>query len=1026
MKYQWVFLLLMVSLLSVIGQENTDEGTTYYDKAVHFDQIQVFDSMFIYASMAKDALSKKEQQKELGTTYRLLSKFSYLTGRLGQGAQLLDTSIYFLNNSVGASDIRTIKAIHTKAVFLDALRYPDSAIQVLEALVDDTKETDFEDPMDRFKLFYTLGNINQSIGRLDKAFKWSVQGFDYAKPFFEERKDIYALAMSSRGNILRRIGKLGMAEEYMLNAYQMQGQGNPMLKATLMVQLGSLKINEKKYSEAELFLKGAREIHEGFGGKNSADYLNISRGLGYALSRLGKRKEAEEVFSECFRISENLYATDPSQKYFVELEYLSSTLGYEDSLVVLDGYVKLMDEIQSKFPNDLPRFYVKHVYNAALLGVETNRIAIARKFLNMIKMEEYEFPSSDRAFAYIVEAGYHLKVKDTTTSYQFMDKAVGEFLPQQYSRNTYAILPLDSIKGGSYFSEVAFYRAEEYYESGKTRKNLVFLSRARKSVEQALAYLEEYIWTNTSFKERIEIINQSSKAYKLYGDILYLLYELENDPKWLRKLFEVSENARSLSLVQSWKEAEAFSLGGITKEEQDELKEIQQNLAVIAYQLSHSRKADLQLIREWEADQAFLQTQEKIWYQKASKRYPFFEEKKYLQSTVVQEDIQDRLREGVAWIEFFQSREAVFAFFLSSNHFQVKKLNISGNELTHILSFFQDENKLKGINSLLEPRQELYQKLLGSFDQLSSYPQWIILPDAELFYLPFEILQNDAGNLIDQFRISYLYSGKIWIKTERDNQSSLPSTRSLAMAPEIVADQAWTAQLEETVRSTLVPLQGAAKEIEEINKFFPGSAYAGLEATEALFRKTAKNFNILHLATHGIINRGEPLYSKLMFGPGNDSTPENDGQLHTYEIFDLELKAELVTLSACHTGAGTYEEGEGVISLARGFAYAGCPNLVMSLWQVPDEATAILMGKFYEELAFGKPKDLALQSAKQYYIENSPPEKASPFYWAAWVLIGDVEPIRQPFNWWFYLGLGLGIMVIIGMFWLLRRKAKTA
>lgn len=110
--------------------------------------------------------------------------------------------------------------------------------------------------------------------------------------------------------------------------------------------------------------------------------------------------------------------------------------------------------------------------------------------------------------------------------------------------------------------------------------------------------------------------------------------------------------------------------------------------------------------------------------------------------------------------------------------------------------------------------------------------------------------------------------------------------------------------------------------------------------------------------------------------------------MHTFEVFNLDLNAELVTLSACNTALGKFSRGEGIMGVSRAFMYAGVPSLVVSLWPVEDESTAYLMSQFYKYLARGEAKNMALQKAKIDLIKSDL-EKSDPFYWAPFVLIGD-------------------------------------
>ena len=196
-----------------------------------------------------------------------------------------------------------------------------------------------------------------------------------------------------------------------------------------------------------------------------------------------------------------------------------------------------------------------------------------------------------------------------------------------------------------------------------------------------------------------------------------------------------------------------------------------------------------------------------------------------------------------------------------------------------------------------------------------------------------------------------------------------------------------------------------------------GRAFLGPEATEENYKKYALNSYVIHFSGHAFTNDSIPLYSGLALTQNTDSS--EDGFLHAYEIYNQSLQAELAVLSACKTGIGKQIRGEGVMSLARAFHYAGCPNIAMSLWPADDKATKELMIEFHKQLKAGKAKDEALRQAKLYVLDK---HKSHPFYWGAFVLIGDNAPVH--FNtsyWWLAWSLG-GILVLIAIYWFLQRR----
>jgi CHAT domain-containing protein len=192
----------------------------------------------------------------------------------------------------------------------------------------------------------------------------------------------------------------------------------------------------------------------------------------------------------------------------------------------------------------------------------------------------------------------------------------------------------------------------------------------------------------------------------------------------------------------------------------------------------------------------------------------------------------------------------------------------------------------------------------------------------------------------------------------------------------------------------LLALPGAKKEISSITELL-GSSYSIFNpALKEEFLNNASDFSILHLAMHSLVNDENPMFSVLVFSPSARDTA-NNRLLTALELYNMNLNSDLAVLSACNTGFGTLHRGEGIMSFARAFAYAGVPSAVISLWQVPDKATSKIMVNFYKYLKAGDSKDRALQHAKLDFIRDYP-QMSAPFYWAGFILTGSKEPVKFP------------------------------
>jgi len=196
--------------------------------------------------------------------------------------------------------------------------------------------------------------------------------------------------------------------------------------------------------------------------------------------------------------------------------------------------------------------------------------------------------------------------------------------------------------------------------------------------------------------------------------------------------------------------------------------------------------------------------------------------------------------------------------------------------------------------------------------------------------------------------------------------------------------------------------------------------------SKEVFKEKSGIFSIIHLAMHGFVNMKNPMTSKLSFSSMlADSLNKDVTELYAYEIHNLSLNADLVVLSACETGVGKSIRGEGVLSLARAFMYAGAPSVLTTLWEVNDFTSAALIETFYSNLSTGMSKPAALQQAKLTFLSKTNEISGHPSYWGSFVTIGNPKPIRTPWAWWVWGVMALGTTVFIAAISWIYSKSKN-
>ena len=344
-------------------------------------------------------------------------------------------------------------------------------------------------------------------------------------------------------------------------------------------------------------------------------------------------------------------------------------------------------------------------------------------------------------------------------------------------------------------------------------------------------------------------------------------------------------------------------------------------------------------------------------------------------------EVASRLARNEALIEYLVSDSGSVAFVITRDTVRAIELGVARRELARLVDFTRgalgQHSSARADSLWRAPLRRLHALLIAPIEEsglLVGSSRLILVPHAELHYLPFAALVDGADRpLIGRYEISVTPSASVWLalgqRADRGSGSGV-----LAMAPRPDA------------------LPASRREVAAIRERLGGDVHAvtGAAATEEAFRREAPSRRILHLATYGVLNKHNPLFSFIELARGGD----DDGRLEVHEVFGLSLTADLVVLSACQTGVGSgaladVPAGDDWVGLTRAFLHAGAERVIATLWPVDDWATAALMERFYIALASGADVPSALARAQRALRAER--ATAHPFYWAGFVIIGGAD-----------------------------------
>ncbi len=272
--------------------------------------------------------------------------------------------------------------------------------------------------------------------------------------------------------------------------------------------------------------------------------------------------------------------------------------------------------------------------------------------------------------------------------------------------------------------------------------------------------------------------------------------------------------------------------------------------------------------------------------------------------------------------------------------------------------------------------------------QLQGKNRLVIVPDDILWETPFQALRSASGHfLIQDAAISYAPSLTV-LREIVKSRKPRPATTLLAMGNPKLAEQTVSRSKNVLMSASFEPLPEAERMVRGLGQMYGAKAskvFVGAEAREEVLKAESRNYRILQLATHGVINNASPMYSHVVLAQSDNA--QEDGLLEAWEIMQMDLNADLAVLSACETARGRVGAGEGVIGLAWALFVAGCPTTVVSQWKVESSSTTELMLECHRHLLAGTSKSEAMRRAALKLMADR--RFSHPFYWAGFIVVGN-------------------------------------
>jgi CHAT domain-containing protein len=882
---------------------------------------------------------------------------------------------------------------------------------------------------------YYKGDINKAIDAYSNAVMFGKKAFGENAVFVSDQ-------VNNLGVMNFMLNRNDEALSYYLQAEQLQNalkKPDDLAKADIYTNIGLIFKVKKDFDNAIKFLEKARDLYLGNPEKEAATVAHAYLNLAGIYQQMGQYDK---------QLLNIMKSKEYSEKYFPEL---------------------------------LPKIYFQLAYYYECvknlpMGYQTFKLALQ-------KAKTLFGESADLAYAYnnlgefCLSNNYHF-----SEALPYINYALAYFSKTRGTKNTG--ITRNYLSLGEYFERsdnperaLSYYHKailacvedfsnEDVYSlpnhtNSLSDEHLIEALKAKASILRKLADKTSYqklkfTYLEASFRHYMQILRMfdkirsgfisessgfllSSQENYVYNDALQLanqIYSFTGNKYYAEKAFLIADKAHAahLQIMMQKKEfPEKFEFSDTLFTAEYKLKKELNTLNELILREKSSKWRDSAKIVFWNEQVTAVTARIHQIQSQIIRRHPAYQ---HLMSGGADEKLLSNLRckmkDNEAIIEYYWSDSLLYSFCMLKNNLCVNQQVIGdafNKDVQHVLTFlhspkYAQNDSLVTLN-YRSAAYNLYRKLLVPFESSIKGKDLIIIPDGSLNYMPFSVLLTSSTQgkylnfkelpyLVKQNSIRYLYASRFF----QDDLHITRDAKILAFAPVYSVDK----NSDNPLLKGIIPLDYNVKEVQSIVQSGSDKIYLDKKASEYNFKKLASSYSLVHLAMHAIIDDEDPAKSRLIFTHTNGTSEDN--MLYSYETYNMELNTDLLVLSACKTGTGKIQKGEGMLSLTRGFIFAGVKSIVTSLWTVNDKSGAAFFGSFYKNLSQQQPKSVALQKASMDYLQSADNIGAHPYYWAGFVLIGNDEPVQfasSPLYIWI---IAVAFIVMLAVVWFVRHKRR--
>jgi CHAT domain-containing protein len=690
-----------------------------------------------------------------------------------------------------------------------------------------------------------------------------------------------------------------------------------------------------------------------------------------------------------------------------------------ESMKAQEYYLKSIADFSREFGENYFRL-TELLFDYGLFLESEEKFADAHGIYNKalsICLNNYDEKNTFVSLAYKHLGDYYIKRNNYDSSLVYYQKALIAIVenfdnPDIYSNpsvkfSLFDIRLLDILKSKS---RVLNLRSQKLKDN---KAKINDMKKSMETIELAIQLINKIRNDYMNEESRIYLAENEKETYVTGVNISKNLYRLTGDRVFIQNMYNITKQAKTAVLRNGIADNELFYSVRIPDTLQQKHKNLLLEIGAYSNLVEEEKQKpdpDNKKIDYWEDTLFDMKRENEKLEDNINKQFPQY--KNLLQKTepISIDEIKHNLKKGETLLEYFMSnqykdgRRKLYIFLITEDNLNYLETDLDSLFKKNVERIRQGTLQIQGTNNPLDNFKKytsalfyMYEKLIKPAENLFRGNKLIIVPDEEIAFLPFDAFLRSCPDstqinyeqlqyLIYNYSISYAYSSSLIFNRK---MSIIQNEKVYAFSPGYVDDSTYSG-------NTIDYLAGATNEIGSISRMFPANLYLGDQATEANFKAVIQYPAIFHLAMHSLPDPYNSKYSCLLFDTRKDTL--EDGKLYNYEISLNRIRSPMVVLSACNTGTGTLSRGEGIMSLARGFILAGASSVVLTFWDVNDEASVEIITRFYYHLSKGRGKNEAMHLSKLEYLKCHPPIYTNPYYWAGYEVLGDNSPIVLPFR----------------------------